>query len=125
MAIASGSWPSRTSRSWACARGLRVALLTRLRADSDLTRCGSAPPLAWKRWNRARNPERLERIDSLQREDAPARAVLAEVRSLLSDAERWVREDPSVPPEAAAALERSRAAVTAGESRAETVLAIP
>ena len=36
--------------------------------------------------------ERLERIDGLRRDDAPARVLLDEVRALLSDAEDWVRE---------------------------------
>ena len=69
--------------------------------------------------------ERLERIDSLQRADAPARVVLAEIRCLLSDAEQWVREDPSAPGRAATALERSEAAIAAGESRVGQVLAFP
>jgi hypothetical protein len=54
--------------------------------------------------------ERLERIDGLRREDAPARVLLDEVRALLSDAEEWVRED-GVPDRAARAVERSREAL--------------
>jgi hypothetical protein len=68
--------------------------------------------------------ERLERIDGLQRGDAPAEVLLEEVRALLSDAEEWVREDPSAPPRAAEAIERSREALAVGESRSETALAI-
>ena len=69
--------------------------------------------------------EGLERIDGLRREDAPAGVLLDAVRSLLSDAEAWVREDPAVPTSAAAAIERSREALAAGESRSRTALAIP
>jgi hypothetical protein len=69
--------------------------------------------------------EGLERIDELRREDAPPGVLLAAVRSLLSDAEDWVREDPAVPPSAVQAIERSRAALAAGEARPNTVLAIP
>ena len=54
--------------------------------------------------------ERLERIDGLRREDAPARILLDEVRALLSDAEDWVRED-DVPDQAARAVERTREAL--------------
>ena len=54
--------------------------------------------------------ERLERIDGLRRDDAPARILLDEVRALLSDAEDWVRED-DVPDLAAKAVERTREAL--------------
>jgi hypothetical protein len=54
--------------------------------------------------------ERLERIDDLRREDAPAEVLLDEVRALLSDAEDWVREQ-DVPDRAARAVERSREAL--------------
>ena len=54
--------------------------------------------------------ERLERIDGLRREEAPARILLDEVRALLSDAEDWVRED-DVPERAARAVERTREAL--------------
>ena len=54
--------------------------------------------------------ERLERIDDLRRGDAPAGAVLDEVRALLADAEDWVREE-DVPDRAARAVERSREAL--------------
>ncbi len=68
--------------------------------------------------------EGLERIGGLRREDAPARVLLEAVRALLSVAEEWVREDPSVPPGASEAIERSREALAAGEARSETALAI-
>jgi hypothetical protein len=69
--------------------------------------------------------EGLERIDGLRREDAPAGLLLDAVRSLLSDAEEWVREDPAAPPSAAGAIERSRKALAAGESRSRTALTMP
>jgi hypothetical protein len=69
--------------------------------------------------------EGLERIDGLRRDDAPAGVVLEAVRSLLSDAEEWVREDPAVPPRAVAAINRSGEALAAGELRSKTALAIP
>jgi hypothetical protein len=61
--------------------------------------------------------ERLERIDGLRQEDAPAGVLLDEVRALLSDAEDWVREDPDVPERAIDALERSKTALAGGEVR--------
>jgi len=57
--------------------------------------------------------ERLERIDGLRREDAPAEVLLDEVRALLSEAEDWVRTEPGVPQRAAEAVERSKAALEA------------
>jgi hypothetical protein len=54
--------------------------------------------------------ERLERIDGLRRDDAPATVLLDEVRLLLSEAEDWVRED-DVPDRAARAVERTREAL--------------
>ena len=59
--------------------------------------------------------ERLERIDGLRREDAPAGALLDEMRALLADAEDWVREEP-VPSRTAEAVERARVALEAGQS---------
>ena len=69
--------------------------------------------------------EGLARIDGLRREDAPAEVLLDAIRSLLSDAEEWVREDSAAPPRAAEAIERSREALAAGKSRSETALAVP
>jgi len=57
--------------------------------------------------------ERLERIDGLRSEEASAETMLEEVRALLSEAEEWVREEPSVPVRALEALERSREALIA------------
>jgi hypothetical protein len=66
--------------------------------------------------------KRLERIDGLRQEDAPAGVLLAEVRALLSEAEDWVREDPAVPERVVDALERSKSALVAGESRTTKLL---
>ena len=60
--------------------------------------------------------ERLERIDGLRQEDAPAGVLLEEVRALLSEAEDWVREEQA-PERAVNAIERSKAALAAGEAR--------
>ena len=65
--------------------------------------------------------ERLERIDSLRQEDAPAGLLLEEVRALLFEAEDWVREE-NVPERAANAIERSKAALAAGEARTGRML---
>jgi hypothetical protein len=59
--------------------------------------------------------ERLERIEGLREEDAPAGVLLEEVRALLSEAEEWVREEPGAPERAVDALDRSKAALAAGE----------
>ena len=65
--------------------------------------------------------ERLERIDSLRQDDAPAGVLLEEVRALLFEAEDWMREE-DVPERAADAIERSKAALAAGEARTGRVL---
>jgi hypothetical protein len=61
--------------------------------------------------------ERLERIDGLRQEDAPAGVLLDEVRALLSEAEEWVREEPDVPERTRSSIERCRAALETGERR--------
>jgi hypothetical protein len=66
--------------------------------------------------------ERLERIDGLRQEDAPAGVLLEEVRALLSEAEDWVREEPDAPRRLLDALECSKSALAAGESRATRLL---
>jgi hypothetical protein len=54
--------------------------------------------------------ERLERIDRLRGAGAPAADLLAEVRGLLADGERWLAsEGPDGLDEARAALDRCRA----------------
>jgi hypothetical protein len=37
---------------------------------------------------------RLERIESLEQHDAPARELLAELRVLVREAETWLRAEP-------------------------------
>ena len=66
--------------------------------------------------------ERLERIDGLRQEDASAGVLLDEVRALLSQAEDWVRDEPDVPGGVVEALERSKSALAAGESRTAKLL---
>ena len=61
-------------------------------------------------------------LDGLRQEDAPAGVLLDEVRALLSQAEDWVREEPEVPDGVVDALERSKSALAAGESRAPKLL---
>jgi hypothetical protein len=53
---------------------------------------------------------RLERIEELERVGAPPRALLAEVRSLLVEAETWIEAEPGGTERAAAALDSCRAA---------------
>lgn len=65
--------------------------------------------------------ERLERIEALRREDAPAGMLLGEVRALLAEAESWVDEEQAGPA-ARDALERSRAALAVGERTASAAL---
>ena len=60
--------------------------------------------------------ERLERIDGLRREDAPADVLLDEVRALLAEAEDWIRSDADAPSGASEALARSQTALDAGAS---------
>jgi hypothetical protein len=64
--------------------------------------------------------ERLERIDGLREDEAPAAVLLEEVRALLGEAEEWVREEPSE--RGLEALERSREALAAGERNSGTAL---
>ena len=59
--------------------------------------------------------QRLERIDALRAEDAPAGVLLDEVRALLADAEDWVSED-HVPSRTRDAVHSAREALAAGES---------
>jgi hypothetical protein len=51
---------------------------------------------------------RLERIEALERDRAPAAAVLREVRALLSEAEAWVRVERPDGDDVLDALERCR-----------------
>jgi hypothetical protein len=59
---------------------------------------------------------RLARIEALDREGATPRALLAEVRELLAEAEVWVRAEGHGTDVAAEALARCRAAYEAGET---------
>ena len=65
--------------------------------------------------------ERLERIDGLRQEDAPAGVLLDEVRALLSEAEAWVREE-EVPDRTVDAIERVKAALAAAELQSERLV---
>jgi hypothetical protein len=52
---------------------------------------------------------RLHRIEALEREGAPATALIGELRSLVSEAEAWARREGD--DRAAAAVERCRSAL--------------
>jgi len=54
---------------------------------------------------------RLERIEALERKDAPARSLLAEVHALVEEAEAWVAAEGADAAGAVAALDRCRAAL--------------
>jgi hypothetical protein len=109
-----------------CVPALRVGLRTRLRADSDLAHLRQRLAASVEAVERELALlARLERIDLLRREDAPAEMLLEEVRSLLSDAEEWVRDDPAAPTRAAEAIECARTALAARESRSKALLATP
>jgi hypothetical protein len=60
---------------------------------------------------------RLARIEALEREDAPARVILEELRALVVEAEAWVRVEPAGTERAAGAIERLRSAVEAPSRR--------
>lgn len=64
---------------------------------------------------------RLDRIEALDRDDAPAGELLDEMRGLLRDAERWLRAEPE-PRGAVEALADCRRALAAGD-REEVLLA--
>jgi hypothetical protein len=57
---------------------------------------------------------RLKRIEALEREGAPPRALLAEVRELLREGEAWLETERDGSDLAAEALERCRLAYDAG-----------
>jgi len=54
---------------------------------------------------------RLERIEALEREGAPARSLLAEVHALVEEAEAWLVVEPDGAEAARAAVERCRDAL--------------
>ena len=65
--------------------------------------------------------ERLEEIERLRRSGAAPDALLAEVRGLLADGERWLSaERPEGLDDAQAALERFRAGLDDGQAGADT-----
>jgi hypothetical protein len=64
--------------------------------------------------------ERLARISELEREEAPAADLLAELRELLCEAEAWVRVEPQSGA-ADEAIARLREALEAGD-REEAML---
>ena len=59
---------------------------------------------------------RLERIDALERDDAPAGVLLGEVRALLREAEAWVRTERAGTDAASDALRRCEEALKAPQS---------
>jgi hypothetical protein len=63
---------------------------------------------------------RLERIEALEANDAPAGVLLDEVRGLLADAEVWVRTERGGTDLAESALERCREALHEAERGTET-----
>jgi Tfp pilus assembly protein PilN len=64
---------------------------------------------------------RLDRIEALDRQDAPASALLEELRALVRDAETWLRAEPE-PSGAVEALTSCRDALEV-QSRELTLLA--
>ena len=60
---------------------------------------------------------RLERIEELEREDAPAGVLLDEVRALLTEAETWARIESGGTDGAADAIDRCRSALSEGDAR--------
>jgi hypothetical protein len=68
---------------------------------------------------------RLERIETLGREGAPVRSVLAEVHALLDEAEAWVRSERDGTDLAEQALQRCRDTVDAREMDRPAVQAVP
>jgi hypothetical protein len=51
---------------------------------------------------------RLERIEALDRQQAPPGMLLTELRALLTEAEAWVRTERTAPDAALEAVERCR-----------------
>jgi hypothetical protein len=66
---------------------------------------------------------RLDRIEALEDEGAPAAIMLEEVRALLAEAEAWVRTERAAAELAEGTLERCRAALRSGGSTGRTLLA--
>ena len=68
---------------------------------------------------------RLERIESLERDGAPARSLLAEVHALLEEAEAWVSSEREGADLAEQALQRCRDTVDSRAAVGSTVEAVP
>jgi hypothetical protein len=68
---------------------------------------------------------RLERIEALERESAPARSLLAEVHALLREAEAWVATEHDGTDLAEQALQRCRDAADSNAREHVTVKAVP
>jgi hypothetical protein len=68
---------------------------------------------------------RLERIEALEREGAPARSVLAEVRALLVEAEAWTAAEREGTDLVEQALRRCREALEVGGRQGEAAKAVP
>jgi hypothetical protein len=66
---------------------------------------------------------RLDRIDALEREGAPAQVLLEEVRALLAEAERWMRAEPAGTESALDAVERCRKSLEIAEDSGRTLVA--
>ena len=58
--------------------------------------------------------DRLDRIERLEREGAPATALLGELRALVGEAERWARREDAAA--ALGAVARCRNALTADQT---------
>jgi len=58
--------------------------------------------------------ERLNRIERLEQDEAPADVLLSEVRALLAEAEEWVRSDGASNERAQVAVEGLRKALDRG-----------
>ena len=58
--------------------------------------------------------ERLNRIERLEQDEAPADVLLSEVRALLAEAEEWVRSDGAANERAQAAVRGLREALDRG-----------
>jgi len=68
---------------------------------------------------------RLERIETLEREGAPARSLLAEVHALLAEVEAWVATERDGTDLAEQALRRCRDAVASRGGEAQAAKVVP